>query len=113
MLLKEKTKVENKEKAALRREVAQKQREMNERANEKVRIESAQKASRLPKQVTNNVSKNLKSKIYKGGGGAARRRQQVVHKSSSALQGVEARNGCFTRPTKKPRESKVKRYSTL
>ena len=108
-VLREKTKADNKEKAALRRkETAQKRaqedREKEAQKVEKARLkalENAQKVSKSPKQVKSKASKEPQSKVTKRGGAAARRRPQVVHEPSSAPQGVKTRSGRVTRPTKK------------
>jgi hypothetical protein len=105
-LLKEKTKAENKEKAARKRKEtaekgAQEDREKQARKAEKERVrelKNAQKVFKLPKQAR-TTSKKPQSKISKGGGGAARRRPQVAHEPSSAPQGAETRSGRVTCPT--------------
>jgi hypothetical protein len=110
-LLREKTRADNKEKAALRREEtaqkrAQEEREKQARKTEKERareLKNALKVSKLPKQVRSKVSKKPQSKISKRGGGAARRRPQVAHEPSLAPLGVATRRGRVTRPTEKLR----------
>jgi hypothetical protein len=110
-LLREKTKAENAEKAARKREEtaqkrAQEEREKQARKAEKERVrelKNAQKAYKLAKQARKKASKKSQSKISKGGGGAARRRPQVAHEPSSAPQGVETRSGRVTCPTEKLR----------
>jgi hypothetical protein len=116
-LLREKTKADNAEKTAQRREEtaqkrAQEDREKQARRAEKERVrelKNAQKVSKLPKQARKKTLKKPQSKISKGGGGAARRRPQVAHEPSSAAQGVETRSGRVIRPTEKMRQPKVSR----
>ena len=108
-LLREKTKADNKEKAAWRREETAQKSAQEDRKKEaqKVRkarlkaLKDAGKVSKSPKQVRSEASKKLQSKVTKRGGDAARRRPQVVHKPSSAPEGVRTRSGRVTRPTKK------------
>jgi hypothetical protein len=110
-LLREKTKADNKEVAAWKRQEkeerrAQEARTKADRAAEKARLKAlkdAQKVSKSPKQAKSKASKKPQSKVTKRGGAAARRRPQVVHEPSSAPQGVETRSGRVTRPTDKLR----------
>ncbi|KAF1359684.1 hypothetical protein EJ07DRAFT_155638 [Lizonia empirigonia] len=110
-LLREKTKADNAEKAARKREEtaqkkAQEQREKDDRAAEKARIKAlkdAQKVYKSPKQARKKTSKKPQSRISKGGSGATRRRPQVVHEPGLAPQGVTTRAGRMTRPTNKLR----------
>jgi hypothetical protein len=81
-LLRGKTKADNKEKAASRREEtaqkrAQEEREKQARKTKKERareLKNASKVSKLPKKARSKASKKSQSKISKRGGGAARRR---------------------------------------
>jgi hypothetical protein len=120
-LLREKTKADNAEKTARRREEtaqrrAQEDREKQARKAEKERVrelKNAQKVSKLPKQARKKTSKKPQSKISKGGGSAARRRPQVVHEPSSVPLTVTTRSKRAVRPTYKLRDLKVSHKSIL
>ena len=110
-VLREKTKADNKEKAAWRREETAQKSAQEDRKKEaqKVRkarlkaLKDAGKVSKSPKQVRSEASKKLQSKVTRRGGNAAWGSPQVEHEASSAPQGVETRSGRVTRPTKKLR----------